>query len=448
MSDNLHPNAALYSDIGAGIASLLAAATTASVSNPSTRPGSGLLAPLITLATAPAASNASTAILGTVSAGSAGDSLTVSLTSDATFASGSAIALIDGVLIYTPGLITAALAGADTISYVVTDDSTGTQTAQTQSVALSPACFASGTRIHATRGDIAVEDLVAGDRVVTEAGGTRGIVWIGHRHLDLARQPDPEAARPVRIMAGAFAEDAPRRDLFLSPEHAVYLAAIDALVPIRCLVNGTTIAPDDAAAEVTYYHLELDRHDVVLAEGLPAESWLDTGSRAAFENAPVAALFPTFVSPPADIYAAHGYARLLEAGPEIDTARAMLARRAAAIGHPVAGEMTLRVSAAGRVEATLDPGTRFVRIRSASGFVGADLRRLGALVTDVAIGAARVDMADRRLRQGFHETEQHGAQCVRWTDGDAVIDLGAGAAERAIAFTVSGLVARDARAAA
>jgi hypothetical protein len=83
------------------------------------------------------------------------------------------------------------------------------------------------------------------------------------------------------ITLGAFGPDLPRRDLFLSPDHAVYLRGV--LVPIRLLINGRTIAqvPVD---KVTWYHVELSRHDVLLAEGLPAESYLDTGNRGMFEN--------------------------------------------------------------------------------------------------------------------------------------------------------------------
>ena len=92
---------------------------------------------------------------------------------------------------------------------------------------------------------------------------------------------------PVRIAAGAFGEGLPGRDLYLSPDHAVFADGV--LVPIRYLVNGTTIARE-AAGRVTWYHVELAdaeggaAHDVLLAEGLPSESFLDTGNRGAFAN--------------------------------------------------------------------------------------------------------------------------------------------------------------------
>ena len=143
-------------------------------------------------------------------------------------------------------------------------------------------CFRLGTTIATTRGDVPVEHLEAGDIVHTEAGEIQPVRWIGHRAIDCRRHPKPELVWPVRVAVNAFGPDRPRRDLWLSPDHAVYERGV--LVPIKLLINGGTIAqvPVD---KVTYYHVELARHDVILAEGLPAESYLDTGNRRMFENA-------------------------------------------------------------------------------------------------------------------------------------------------------------------
>ncbi len=86
----------------------------------------------------------------------------------------------------------------------------------------------------------------------------------------------------MRVAADAFGPGLPRRSLELSPDHAVFVD--DVLVPIRFLQNGQTIAQIQVP-NVSYWHVELDRHDVLFAENLPCESFLDVGNRAAFENA-------------------------------------------------------------------------------------------------------------------------------------------------------------------
>jgi hypothetical protein len=145
------------------------------------------------------------------------------------------------------------------------------------------ACYAAGTRILTAAGEVPVERLRAGDLVATlNDFGLAPIRWVGHRRIDLARHPGRPAATPIRIRAHAFASGRPHRDLLLSPDHAVFVDG--ALIPVRALLNGLTIVREEVES-VTYYHLELDRHDVLLAEGLPAESDRDGGGRAAFAAA-------------------------------------------------------------------------------------------------------------------------------------------------------------------
>ena len=139
---------------------------------------------------------------------------------------------------------------------------------------ISVACFVAGARILTDAGEVEVERLRPGARVVSLLHRKLlPVVWIGCRKLS--------AARPVRVRADAFGAGRPHRDLWLSPDHAVFVDG--ALVPVRLLVNGASIAqhPRD---EVFYYHVELAEHGVLLAEGLPAESYLDTGNRSAFAN--------------------------------------------------------------------------------------------------------------------------------------------------------------------
>ncbi len=156
-------------------------------------------------------------------------------------------------------------------------------------------CFAAGTRISTERGEVAVEDLRIGDRVQIvprhphpsplplrgrggavlastasdsaaegpllplprSEGGFRWesaqpIVWIGHRTVDCARHPRPYQVHPVRVSANAFGPNRPCRDLYLSPDHALYIN--DVPIPVKRLINGTTIV-QTSVATVTYYHL-------------------------------------------------------------------------------------------------------------------------------------------------------------------------------------------------
>src|SRR6202044_441994 len=128
---------------------------------------------------------------------------------------------------------------------------------------------------------VAIEALRIGDLAVAADGGLRPIVWIGHRRLDGSRHPDPLAVRPVRVSANAFGEGLPHRDLWLSPGHNI--AWDGALMPISLLINNVSVAQLERE-QVEYWHVELDRHDIVIAEGLPAESYLDCGNRGAFAN--------------------------------------------------------------------------------------------------------------------------------------------------------------------
>ncbi len=168
--------------------------------------------------------------------------------------------------------------------------------------AYAPVCFATGTLIRTRRGEIAVEALRVGDMAVTASGALRPIIWIGNREITAEGPALPFHQQPVRVSAGAFGHGLPVRDLFLSPGHPVLVGA-DAdneggvLVPVMCLINGTTVVRTPRA-RVTYWHVELDAHDILLAEGLPAESYIDGGDRAFFVEASDHALHnPDFVAP-------------------------------------------------------------------------------------------------------------------------------------------------------
>ncbi len=142
---------------------------------------------------------------------------------------------------------------------------------------ITVACFGPGTRILTTAGEVPIERLRIGDRIATLGRRLARVAWIGHRRV--ANAP------LVRVDAGAFGPGAPHRALCLSPDHAVFVNG--ALVPVRYLVNGAAIVAC-SAAEMLYWHVELTAHEVLFAEGLPCESYLDTGNRAAFDTAAAA----------------------------------------------------------------------------------------------------------------------------------------------------------------
>ena len=196
------------------------------------------------------------------------------------------------------------------------------------------ACFAQGTRIATPHGSVAVENLRQGDRVTTFSGIAHPIQWIGRRCLDCRRHTDPERVRPVRIARHAFGLNRPERVLMLSPDHSIFVEGV--LIPIKYLINDATVA-QISVGEITYYHLELANHDVVLAEGLPAETYLETGTRSAFENGgSVAQLQPDFApdqAAVAGVWLERGYAPLLGTDGQVDRVAKQLAWQAIMLGY-------------------------------------------------------------------------------------------------------------------
>jgi hypothetical protein len=153
------------------------------------------------------------------------------------------------------------------------------------------ACFCAGTRIATPDGAVAVEELAIGDLVITQDGRTQPVVWIGRRRI-ASRFAERLRVWPVRVTAGALAENVPSRDLRLSPDHALYLEGV--LVHAGALVNGSTILRETEPEEIfTYFHVELADHAVISAEGAPVESFVDNQDRLAFDNwSEHEALFP------------------------------------------------------------------------------------------------------------------------------------------------------------
>lgn len=131
-------------------------------------------------------------------------------------------------------------------------------------------CFAEGTLIQTPEGDKRVEMLKLGDLVSTHLGPLP-ICWLGKREVDLRGATEFDNFL-VRIKADAFGAGQPKRDLWITPEHCVFLN--EKLIPIRRLVNGASIAYDLKRRRFTYYHFAFEKHAVVFSEALPSESYL------------------------------------------------------------------------------------------------------------------------------------------------------------------------------
>jgi hypothetical protein len=298
-------------------------------------------------------------------------------------------------------------------------------------------CFCRGTHIETDRGDVRVEDLMIGDRLVTRSGKARPLIWIGKRQFDRAVQPITRDVLPILIRAGALDTDVPHSDLFVSPLHALYLDSV--LIPTQALVNGATIVQLRDVTQVEYFHLELATHDVVYAEGAEAESYLNDNNRDMFANAQhFTTLYPDAAPAPICYYAPR-----LPHGPVVDGVRARLARRAAALGYTPARAHVLLLTEPGVNCATIAPGVTELHLRSSTRIIAGDARPLGALLLDVTVDGRGLPLSDARLCRGFHASEMHGARIVRWTDGNGVIALQATNTERRVEIGVGAIMALE-----
>jgi hypothetical protein len=304
-------------------------------------------------------------------------------------------------------------------------------------------CFAEGAHVLTVRGAVAVEALEVGDEVLTAAGATRPVIWIGSRRIKVSTHPVPAEVNPVRIRAHAFGEGQPSRDLRLSPGHAVHMDGV--LVPVGHLVNGATIVQEEVDS-VRYFHVELDAHDVLLAEGLACESYLDDGNRDAFANSPAhtslygrldpvdwdGACAPVLKDRIADAArlgalqarlharaAELGWVKTRDAQPALSVdGQALAPVHTAPVGAdglrlwfavPVgAGEVVLTSRAARPIDLT--PGAL-------------DTRRLGVAVAELRVDGEAVALTGETLGAGLHPLERAGANAWRWTDGAARLNL-------------------------
>ena len=259
---------------------------------------------------------------------------------------------------------------------------------------------------------------------------------------------------PVCILRDAVALGRPHRDLLVSPDHALFLDG--RLIPARLLVNGMTIVQDDSVRQVEYFHVELARHAILLAEGLTAESYLDTGNRAMFESAGLAlTLHPDFsVAARVRTRSEHACAPLTVDPAFVEPLWRRLAVRAEARGftpppplqtsadpdlHLMVEGQTIRpvVAKDGRAVFVLPLGTIMAQLVSRAAAPADvrpwhdDRRRLGVSVAQIVCRRGgeitELPVDHPALSDGWHSVERDGCRKWRWTDGCAALPVTAGA---------------------
>jgi antigen 43 len=312
-------------------------------------------------------------------------------------------------------------------------------------------CFMSGARVRAARGEIEIDQIEPGDEVVVVRNGQETlepVKWIGHTYVDIARYEYPEEAAPIRFLAGAIAENQPARDLIVSPEHCLIIDGL--CVPAKLLVNGGSIVSERGRAPFTYYHLELEKHGILLAENTPTESYLDTGNRSTFDNADEPRqLYPSFQVNEGHLrWETDACAPLAKVPEEVEPIWARLAERSISLGYApsvikTAGDPKLHLVADGQIILPISDrdarytfavpaGVSSVTLKSlfcipADKMVAAqrDTRRLGMKVNWIAIRSDEIETiipADHPgLKDGWNDIEKDDRSIWRWTDGSATI---------------------------
>jgi hypothetical protein len=163
------------------------------------------------------------------------------------------------------------------------DNSNQTVNTQTVDYNNNIFCFLSGTHITTPTGEVLVEDLNIGDIISTADGGSRKVLWIGTQTLSSTFTSLKNL--PIEITIGALGNNLPTRPLRVSPGHSLLVGGV---FPIAsALVNDVTVrqlTKEELPDTFTYYHIEVEDHALILAEGVPAETFLDASSRRQFSN--------------------------------------------------------------------------------------------------------------------------------------------------------------------
>jgi len=145
-------------------------------------------------------------------------------------------------------------------------------------------CFLIGTRILTPRGEVPVEELTIGDLVDT-LNGPLPVKWIGRRRFTKGASSSwHSSVAPIRVARFALHDQYPHRDLYLSPGHSLFVDGV--LIPVKHLVNDRLVvrAEMDDREVIEYFHIELETHEIIFAEGAPAEALLVTDGREDFAN--------------------------------------------------------------------------------------------------------------------------------------------------------------------
>lgn len=344
-------------------------------------------------------------------------------------------------IVTTTGTYTLNIYMANSLGYALVDDGAGNLVYTT--------CFARGTLIRTPEGEIAVEALEIGQLVSTPKG-SMPVRWLGQNSLNVLDQPSPEQEWLVRICAGALGDGIPKRDLLVTQEHCLVFEG--KMVPARMLVNGVSVLLDRTIEVYDYYHVGLDSHEPVWAEGALTESYLDTGNRAQFAQQ-------------------HGTA---DGSAVIDVTPALAIDTSRAFVEPIHAAIAQRAGATPRhVETTDDPALHLVsehgaviypsgirnsmymflipgnvqRLRLASraarpcDVVGPfidDRRELGVLVHRITLWE---EMMDREIEAPFEQARLAGWHGLeqghhRWTNGSAFIELEPSALPRTLHVSI------------
>tara|TARA_R110002020_G_scaffold232139_1_gene443486 strand:+ start:8365 stop:9057 length:693 start_codon:yes stop_codon:yes gene_type:complete len=170
-------------------------------------------------------------------------------------------------------------------------------------------CFTPGTMIATARGEVAVELLSVGDKVITRDNGLQVIRWIGRRKINAALCLTHRHLAPVRIRKGALGNDLPERDMMVSPNHrmlvandktALHFEDSEVLVAAKHLTGlaGVDVVYD---RETAYLHLMFDQHEVILSDGTWSESFQPDGQTLAgignAQRLELLELFPVLATP-------------------------------------------------------------------------------------------------------------------------------------------------------